>query len=47
MKYKVINRPVVRQDIRDAVDYYKKISPKLAKEFIGRIRELHTTTPSG
>ncbi|HNQ26498.1 MAG TPA: type II toxin-antitoxin system RelE/ParE family toxin [Aquaticitalea sp.] len=39
MSYKIINRPFVRQDIKDAVDYYKKISPKLAKEFIQRIRE--------
>lgn len=39
MKYKVINRPFVRQDIQEAIDYYKSISPKLAKEFLSRIRE--------
>jgi len=39
MRYKVINRPFVRQDIQEAIDYYKNISPELAAKFLSRIRE--------
>lgn len=39
MSYTFINRPAVQADIINAVDYYKKISPKLAKQFLFRIRE--------
>ncbi|MBD1366904.1 type II toxin-antitoxin system RelE/ParE family toxin [Mucilaginibacter sp. ZT4R22] len=34
-----MNRPDVRADIKNAVDYYKEISPKLGKQFLHRIRE--------
>jgi hypothetical protein len=39
VKYKIVNRPFVKQDISDAINYYKKISPRLAKVFLRRIRE--------
>lgn len=42
MNYQVVNRPVVRADIIEAVGYYKNISPKLAKQFLFRIREAKT-----
>ncbi len=39
MKYSFVNRPSVKHDILDAVDYYKKISPELAQLFFKRISE--------
>lgn len=39
MKYKIVNRLFVKQDISDAINYYKKISPRLAKAFLKRIQE--------
>jgi hypothetical protein len=31
MKYKILNRPDVKSDIINAVEYYKNINPELAK----------------
>lgn len=39
MKYQIVSRPHVNSDILNAIDYYKKISPDLAKQFLFRIRE--------
>ena len=39
MSYTFVNRPSVRLDIITATDYYKKINPELAKQFLFRIRE--------
>jgi plasmid stabilization system protein ParE len=39
MKYSFVNRPSVKDDILEAVDYYKQISPELAHLFIKRITE--------
>jgi hypothetical protein len=39
MSYSVVNRPAVSLDIIIATDYYKNINPKLAKQFLFRIRE--------
>jgi hypothetical protein len=39
VSYTFVNRPTVRVDIIEAVSYYKVISPKLAKQFLFRIRE--------
>ena len=39
MNYTFVNRPGVRADVVNATDYYKEISPKLAKQFLHRIRE--------
>jgi hypothetical protein len=39
VNYTFINSPAVSSDIVNAVDYYKHISPKLAKQFLFRIRE--------
>ena len=39
MKYRVVYIPLAKVDLKNAVTYYKDISPKLAKEFISRIRE--------
>ena len=39
MKYHFQNRPAVEADVINAVNYYKHISPKLAKQFLFRIRE--------
>ena len=39
MSYTFVNRPDVRADIINAVGYYKGVSPKLAKQFLFRIRE--------
>ena len=39
MNYNFVNRPAVKSDILNAVDYYKAISPKLARQFLLRIRE--------
>ncbi len=42
MSYVFVNRPAVNDDILNAVDYYKNINPKLAKQFLFRIREAKT-----
>lgn len=42
MKYAIVNKPAVKADLFNAVDYYKQISPKLAKQFLFRIREAKT-----
>lgn len=42
MSYSFVNRPAVSNDIIDAVDYYKKINPQLAKQFLARLREAKT-----
>jgi plasmid stabilization system protein ParE len=39
MNYSFVNRPAVKADLQNAVDYYNDISPELAKQFIIRIRE--------
>jgi len=39
MSYKIVYRYFVKDDLQNAVDYYKNISPKLAKEFLFRIKE--------
>lgn len=39
MSYTFVNRPSVRLDILNAINYYKKINPDLAKKFVFRIRE--------
>lgn len=42
MSYLFVNRPAVKTDIISATDYYKNINPKLAKQFLSRIREAKT-----
>jgi hypothetical protein len=39
MIYQIVYRQVVYKDIKNAVDYYKSISPKLANQFLLRVRE--------
>ena len=39
MKYKVIYINLAKEDLKKAVDYYKGISSKLAKDFLARIAE--------
>ncbi len=39
LNYQLVNRPDVKTDLKEAVDYYKNISPKLAHQFLFRIRE--------
>ena len=39
MSYAFVNRPTVKLDIVEATDYYKSISPTLAKQFLSRVRE--------
>ena len=39
LSYQLVNRPGVETDLREAVDYYKNISPELAHRFLIRIRE--------
>jgi len=36
---KIVHLPAVRDDILEAVEYYKNISPELAAQFLSRIRE--------
>lgn len=38
MSYKFVYRPLVKQDLQKAKEYYNAISPKLAKDFLSRIR---------
>ena len=50
MIYSFVNRPAVKVDIINAADYYKNISPELAKQFLFRVREAKTfiaRTPLG
>jgi len=42
MTYRFVNKPSVSRDIIEATDYYKKINPELAKQFLFRIREAKT-----
>lgn len=39
MKFNIVNAKKVESDILNIVEYYKDISPKLAKEFISRMKE--------
>jgi mRNA-degrading endonuclease RelE of RelBE toxin-antitoxin system len=39
MSFRFVNRPSVKTDIIDASNYYKKINPELAKQFLFRIKE--------
>ncbi|MGE0637194.1 MAG: hypothetical protein AB7G44_13570 [Bacteroidia bacterium] len=39
MSYSLVHRPAVKDDITAAVDYYKQISPELARQFLMRLRE--------
>jgi plasmid stabilization system protein ParE len=39
MTYRFVNRPEVKADLLDALEYYGKISPKLAKQFLFRVSE--------
>jgi len=39
MKWKMVYRPFVKQDLQKAIQYYKVISPNLAKDFLNRVRE--------
>lgn len=39
MSHNFVNKPAVKADIISATDYYKKISPQLARQFLFRIRE--------
>ena len=39
MSYVFVNMSAVKTDILEALDYYKKISPELAKQFLFRLRE--------
>ncbi len=39
MSYSFVNKPNVSLDILEATQYYKTINPKLAKQFLFRLRE--------
>jgi plasmid stabilization system protein ParE len=39
MSYSFVNNPRIKDDVFEAVDYYKNISPELAKQLLFRIRE--------
>jgi hypothetical protein len=39
MIWKLVYRPFVKQDLQKAIQYYKAISPNLAKDFLSRVRE--------
>ena len=39
MKYKIVYSSFVKEDLQNAVTYYKNISGKLGKEFLFRIKE--------
>jgi plasmid stabilization system protein ParE len=43
VSYSVVHRPAVRADIINAVEYYRLISPKLAKQFLLRVRQAQST----
>ena len=42
MSYLFVNKPIVKNDILEAITYYKKINPALAKQFLFRISEAKT-----
>jgi plasmid stabilization system protein ParE len=39
MSYSIVNRPLVRADIINAIDYYKTINAELAGQFLFQLRE--------
>lgn len=39
MKYSIVNRPAVKQDIINITNYYKEINPDLARQFLLRLQE--------
>jgi mRNA-degrading endonuclease RelE of RelBE toxin-antitoxin system len=39
MKFKIVYISLAKDDLKKAINYYKEISPKLANDFIFRIRE--------
>ena len=39
MKFRITSKLLVKQDLQEAIDYYKQITPRLATEFLQRIRE--------
>ena len=39
MTFRFIFRPFVKIDLKEAVKYYKAISPSLSKDFLFRVRE--------
>lgn len=39
MTFKFVYRPFAKQDLQNAIKYYKAISPRLAKDFVCRIKE--------
>lgn len=39
MKYKIVYRPLVKEDLQNAVDYYKDISPKWLKNFFIELKK--------
>lgn len=39
MKFEIVNAKKIESDLLDIVEYYKEINPKLAKEFISRMKE--------
>ncbi len=39
MSYSFVNNTTVNIDILEATEYYKKINPNLAKQFLFRLRE--------
>jgi hypothetical protein len=39
MKHTVVFQPIESFDLKDAIGYYKKINPNLAKQFLLRLRE--------
>ena len=38
----VVTKPTVKSDLINATEYYRKIKPELAKQFLFRIREAKT-----
>jgi plasmid stabilization system protein ParE len=39
MTYTFVNRPEVKNDILDAINYYNSINPSLSKQLLVRLRE--------
>lgn len=39
MIYKIVNKPEVKIDLLEAIQYYKNINSDLAKQFLNRIKE--------
>ncbi len=46
MSYVIVNRPLVRIDILDALDYYKKINPDLRSNFFFEFAKLKSLSHS-